>query len=184
MEASTALSQSQRYVQELASTTQASHLSTSFSLHQLGDKVQDLHGMSTGQSEALNQILELLKQNFPTKDSTSRADPVLSTNGRREIDQGVEKWTVEDENSRDAVYRLCQLANEAEKTVFSEDAEAIIQDLEKMLAMLDRSDAGFDSTKTRRGDEDDEELGRDMKRIKGFLYSSHCVEINEKGRSS
>ena len=183
----------------LKATLEASNSDTHQLLEHLGDKVQDLSGLSSEQSETLiitcNAILNLLKQHVFDKPHCCVTDPSesASTKGHQGIygDGEIYKILDEDEDDiRECLDRLCQLAKETEKTVVSEDAETIINDLQRLFDLLSMAEmqSAKDSKGKRRRESfesktDDEVLQqrRGVKRMKSLLTSSQCIALNGKG---
>ena len=192
-------------VQALEMTASTSHQSTLLALAQLNDRMQDLSGLSTGQSETLNAtcnaILELLKQQFPVRSQQSGTEsfrheaipPGAAETDRDMGKDGLGQGNVgSDERLQHAIDRLCHLTQEKEQTVFSAEAETIIHDVQHIFELLLEADEqervedrkrkrlrkAYESDMT-----DDEYLlyQHEVKRIRGFLSASHCIAINEKG---
>lgn len=192
-------------VQALELTASTSHQSTLLALAQLNDRMQDLSGLSTGQSETLNAtcnaILELLKQQFPVKSQQSATEsfrheaiPPGQTETVRdmEMDGRAQGNVGGDERLQHAIDRLCHLTKKKEQTVFSAEAETIIHDVQHIFELLleaDKEERIEDrkrkrSRETYESDKTDDDLllyQYEVKRIRSFLSASHCISINEKG---
>lgn len=194
-----AVDQVDNNIQALGTTANASHQDTCLALEQLGNKVQQLSGLSTTQSENLGAIYELLKQQLSAK----HQQPVGKASRHEAVSPGVAETFEEmnldgkehdssddDDGLLRALGRLCQFAKEKEKTVFSEDAETIINDVQHICDLLieaveDRSVKEMKGKRLRSSYESDKDNNllyrQEAKRIKGLLTASHCISINEKG---
>ncbi len=189
-------------VKNVEATLEISNRGTCQLLDQLGDKMQDLTGLSTQQSHTLNTIfdaiLDLQKHHFSEKSRPSVGDTSWTAStashqdihGIRETRQTFDK---DEDSIRECLDRLCQLAEETQKTVYSEDAETIIDDLQRLFDFL--SKAEHQSTKDRKGKrrrESSEDITddtvlqhqREVKRMKSLLTTSQCIALNGKGTSS
>ena len=94
-----------------------------------------------------------------------------------------------------SINRLCSLATEPRKTVFSDEAQCIIADIEKILSLAFREakSTGISETKKRKQDQLDNadiaEASRasqrelDLKRMQGLLTSSHCIDVGQRSLS-
>ena len=175
--------------------SQVSEQRTSQSLEEITGRMHDLAGLSTEQSKTLNAIIELLKQQSPVEAQQQTTESGL--NGVTEVTQDAEQETeapdlLEDEGLQDSLNRLCRLANEKERTVFSTDAESIILDIEQLLMPFANSNEGANdytnqSKRRRASYENDVSNDCDMqqhhvvKRIKGHLATSRSLAVNEEG---
>ena len=184
-------------VQTLAASAETSHQSTRHALEILGDKVQDLSGISTGQVESLRDAcdaIKLLTQQFSNKfcDTTSNSDPPTGRVPSEEhcVDEKAQESLDDDQNLKDAIDRLCHLAREKETSKFSEDAEEIILDVQQLFDLLLKAEAEeLQDRKGKRGrgsyesdtQDDFTECQREVKRMKAILDASQCVTISEQG---
>ena len=183
-------------IQDLGAMSQVSNHSTCQALKEIGDKAGDLFGSSTEQSKTLNAIFELLKQQTPVKSQQTSAEAV--SHEATEIDDDVEMEgrsheSLDDDGLQDAINRLRYLAKEEKKTIISDEAIAMIRDVNKIFALPLKAEGDGKSVKHRgnkRGRESnanypkhdrDLEYRHEVNRIKGLLTTSHCVAINEKG---
>ena len=192
-------------VQAFGTTANASHQSTLLSLEQLGDKMQHLSGLSIAQSENLNAtcnaILELLKQQLPAKPHQSATEAFQHEAVRPGAVEDSEEMKMEakahdssgDNNDlQHALDRLCHFAKQKEKTVFSEEAETILHNIQHIFELLleaEEEECGEKRKGKRLWDLYEEDITDDhqlyqheAKRIKGLLSASHCISINEKGQ--
>lgn len=181
-------------LQHIGTTLQASNLGTQQLLEQVSDKVQNLSGMSSGQSETLNAILNLLRTQVTEKPSSSVEEMSRKFDAMEEhkVEVGREREVLdgEEDGIMECLGRLCQLATETNETIFSEDAEAIIRDLECLLDSLSKvEDVSNEAQhrgkrKRQEGHSDDaaSQHGNDLKRMKSFLTSSQSIALN--GRST
>lgn len=182
-------------VKNIRSTSQASSQSTRQALEEMCDKIQNLDGLSSEQSATLNSIFELLKQQFPTKSpntvARSTSHQTMDTSDDIEIKK-IEYNALDDDSLQDALNRLCRFAKEKERTIFSDEADSLIADIEQMLTFLLRSEGGDQSlsngSKKRKVPCESEsdtdrnlQYQHEVKRFKGLLNTSHCIAINEKG---
>lgn len=195
----TAVDQINNNIQTLGTTANTSHQDTCLALEQLGNKVQQLSGLSTTQSENLSAIYELLKQQRTAKyqqpvGKASQHEAVspgaVETFEEMDLDGKEHDSSDDDDGLLHALDRLCQFAKEKEKTVFSEDAEAIINDVQHICDLLPeaveaRSVKEMKGKRLRTSYESDMDKNllyrQEAKRIKGLLTASHCISINEKG---
>ena len=182
-------------VKNIRSTSQTSSQSTRQALEEMGDKIQNLDGLSSEQSATLNSILELLKQQFPTKSpnaaARSTSHQTMKTSDDIEM-KDIEYDALDDDSLQDALNRLCRFAKEKERTIFSDEADSVIVDIKQMLTFLLRSEEGDRSTsngnKKRKVHYESEsdidwdlQYQHEVKRFKSLLKTSHCIAINEKG---
>lgn len=198
----TAVDQLNDNVRALETTANTSQQDACLALEQLSNKMQHLSGLPTAQSElsaTCNAILELLKQQLPAKPQISAAKTLqdeavppraAETFEEMELEGKSHDSSDDDDDLLCALDRLRQLAKENEKTMFSEEAEAIIHDVQHISDLLFEAEEDG-SRKERKGkrprksyesDMDDDLLyQQEVKRIKGLLAVSHCISINEKG---
>ncbi|KAL8823587.1 MAG: hypothetical protein Q9191_005720 [Dirinaria sp. TL-2023a] len=173
-------------VTDFGQTTQESCQSAGQTLEGIEDKVRALTGMSTGQSTKLDAILEVLKQLLP-RNAQHHASAATETIDDAEIEKKAHEVS-EEHGLRDSLNRLSLLAQEKEKTMFSNEAESIICDIEQLLAISLKAE---ESTKagSKRGrvfydddSNDDRHLQyqHEVKRMRGHLTASHCLVVNEK----
>ena len=182
-------------VKDFGRMSQASSKSTCQALEEMSQKIHDLSGLSIEQSTTLDAILELLKQQSAIRSQQSAAEAVpheaIDVSDNVETKNQAHEAS-DDDDLQDALYRLCHLAKEQGKTLFSAEAESIIRDVEQMLAFLLKAEEGDKSVKTRSKrrrasyendsyDDQDLQYRHEVKRIKGLLTASHCVGVNERG---
>lgn len=181
-------------IEDIKTASQASSQSMRHALEMVGEKMQDLAGSSTEQSNTLNTILELLQQHFPLKSQQKIAEDSLydSTQTFDEVDTKKVHEVSDADFLQDALDRLCLLAKEKERTVFSTEANSIICDIKKILIFLSKAEEGDGSSGSRsrkrkmsqmddRRDEQDAQYQHVIKRVKGLLSASHCVAVHEQG---
>jgi hypothetical protein len=181
-------------VKGLGAKLETSNAGTRQVLEQLGDKVQDLSGWSTEQSETSNAMLVLLKQLVSGKsqllDAASGTASASNNRNARNVEESTETSDEDEDGIRECLDRLCRLAEETDRTVYSEDAETIVDDLQSLLDLL--SKAGKHSRKDKKGKRrreshdgatNDEALKnqREVKRMKGILSASQCISLNGRG---
>lgn len=96
----------------------------------------------------------------------------------------------------ESIDRLCGLATKPRTTAFSDEAQQIIADLEKILSLIPREAQSLETRETRKRKQDQladlesAEVSRyskqcvdiDLKRLQGLLTSSPCISVNEQGR--
>ena len=201
----TVMNQVSDSIQALGTIAKESHQSTLLSLEQLSDKVQYLPGLSTGQLETINAtcnaILELLKQQLPVKPLESAAKAFqhetispggmdhsheVEMEGKAHINPG------DDHDLQNALDRLCHFAKKNEKTVFSEEAETVIRNLQhilKLLLLAEEEKRGERRTGKTHGETSERNITHnnrvyqhEIKQIKRMLGVSQCVSINAKGQ--
>ena len=174
---------------------------------QLSDKIQHMSGSSTGQSETLNAtcntILELLKQHLPAKPRNSVAEDLrheafphhISEDPKEmQVDAKAQDVSGDDNSLLCALGRLRHLVKEAGKTVYCEQAETILGDIQQIFELsLEAEEKGVE--KEKKGKRSREMYNsnvtadkllyqREVKRIKGFISASQSIAINEKGKFS
>ena len=193
-----AVGQMRDNVQGIGTASQASDQRSSQALKMLGDKMEDIVSLSTEQSNTLEAIFELLKQQFSAKSQETSGETVPAEAAETPVDVDMDANAHAssscDDDLQDSLSRLRHLAQEKQKTMFSAEADAIIQDLEQIFfpplnaERDERSD--MDKKGKRRRDSadsnrnsDELEYQHEVKRIKGLLTASHCVAVNDKGFS-
>ena len=163
----------------------------------LGNKMEDIASLSTEQSNTLEAIFELLKQQFSAKreEASGETVPAEAVETSEDVDMDANAHASSSGyDLQDSPSRLRHLAQEKQKTVFSAEADAIIHDIEQIFftplnAKRDERSDKNNKGKRRRDSADSlrnsDELGyqREIKRVKGLLNASHCVAVNHKGFS-
>ena len=160
------------------------------SLGTLGDRLENVESMSVEQSTTLSNILELLKQQFPTNPQSKTTEPACSVPVEMLDNEALDQH----DGLQTALRRLSDLAEEKEKILFSTDAEEIIHDIEQMFFTptdIDKITKTLADKKGKRRrhssesdcDDDNPKYQRDLKQLKGLLTASHCVVVNDKGIS-
>ena len=185
-------------VQGIGAACQASDQRSAQALRMLGDKMEDIASLSTEQSNTLEAIFELLKQQFSKKgqETSDETVPAQAAETSEDVDMDANARASSSgyDDLQDSLSRLRHLAQEKQKTVFSAEADAIIQDLEQILfpplnaEQDERSDKNSKVKRRRDSTEsdssgDEREYQHEIKRIKGLLTASYCVAVNEKGLS-
>ena len=185
-------------VQGIGAASQASDQRSTEALRMLGDKMEDIASLSTEQSNTLEAIFELLKQQFSAKGQGTSGDtiPAEAAENSEDVDMDADAHASPSgyDDLQDSLSRLRHLAQEKQKTVFSAEADAIIQDLEQIFFPTlnaerdERSDENNKGKRRRDSTESDSngeelEYQHEIKRIKGLLTASHCVAVNDKGLS-
>lgn len=129
-----AVGQMRDSVQGIGAASQASDQRSSQALRMLGDKMEDIASLSTEQSNTLEAIFELLKQQFSKKDQETSGETVpaeaAETSENVDMDANAHASSSGYDDIQESLSRLRHLAQEKQKTVFSAEADAIIQDLE------------------------------------------------------
>lgn len=167
----------------------------------LEERLNDLVGMSTRQHETImeqlaqiqNQVEERKASILPTHE-TFTPKVSFSDDSREEK---AENYTDENDAGNElseSIERLCGLATKPRTTAFSDEAQEIIADLEKILCLVTTEAKSPETRETRNrkqdqlGDLDSAEVSRyskqylDLKRLQGLLISSPCISVNEQGR--
>ncbi|KAG8526156.1 uncharacterized protein KY384_000149 [Bacidia gigantensis] len=171
-------------------------------VQQQGDKMQELSSLSVDQNANLQRKIELLLERLPPASSVAHAAMAPTEDLPRQTSEDTSRddrasmapnAAVAEDGLQEALQRLSQLAHDTDKIVFSEAAEAIIDDIEQILAQADQE--SLQASRRREGkrkkrsyddiDEVEEKnLQRNVKRMSGHLVTSHCITVNEKGRST
>ena len=185
-------------VQGIGAASQESDQRSSQALRMLGDKMEDIASLSTEQSNTLEAIFELLKQQFSAKSQEKGGEIVpaeaAETSEDVDMDANANASSSGYDGLQDSLSRLRHLAQEKQKTVFSTEADAIIHDIEQIFfpplnAKRDERSAKDNKGKRRRDSADSDrnsdelEYQHEIKQIKGLLNASHCVAVNDKGFS-
>ena len=185
-------------VQGIRAVSQASEQRLSQALRMLGDKMEDIASLSTEQLNTFEAIFELLKQQFSAKSQEASGETApaeaVETSEDVDMDANAHANSSSYDDLQESLSRIRHLAQEKQKTVFSAEADAIIQDLEQIFFPtlnaqrnegLDQNNKGKrrrDSTESE-SNGDELEYQHDIKRIKGLLTASQCVAVNDKGFS-
>ena len=183
-------------VEGLQVTSQASNHSTRKALDEMSERMQGLAGLTTDQSSTLSSILELLKKQVVERSQLKSADsnqhrPTTSSD---ELGTDTLAQPKSDENAlEDAIDRLSGFVNEKDKVLFSDEADSLICDMEKLLIFLSENverckavqirgrGKGVPDVTGSDGNQDSLQYRREVKRMNGLLTSSDCVAINGKG---
>ncbi len=176
--------------------TSSLHTSTRQRVEELSRGVEKLANMSEAQCETMKTTIGVLQDLCVTETSHnfqgSKVHQLPQTSSDGEDQHHSEE---PEEELRASLKRLCSLAAGTERTVFSRDAQDIIDDVEELLNVVSsimeiRNHAGSGNKRKRNGtncrdqnDPSDEELQykSGVKRIKGFLATSQCIAVNSKG---
>lgn len=168
----------------------------------LEERLNDLAGMSTRQHETImeklariqNQVEERNASTIPTHEMLTSKVP-FSDNSREEKAENYTDDNHAGNELSESIDRLCDLATKPRTTAYSNEAQQIIADLEKILCLVSTEPKSPDTRETRKrkqGQVDDLEstkLSRiskqnlDLKKLQGILISSPCVSVNEQGWS-
>ena len=193
-----AVGQMRDSVQGIRAASQASDQRSSQALRMLGDKMEDIASLSTEQSNTLEAIFELLKQQFSAKTQGTSGETVpaeaAETSEDVDMDANAHASSSGYDDLQDSLSRLRHLAQEKQKTVFSAEADAIIHDIEQIFFPPLNAERNERSDKDNKGkrrrdsadsnrNSDELEYQHEIKRIKGLLTASHCVAVNDKGSS-
>ena len=166
----------------------------------LGERLSDLTGMSMGQHETMmeqlariqNQVEELKASNARTHENFTSKIPSLDSSRQENAENYIDDDHADNELS-ESIDRLCGLATKPRTTAFSDEAQQIIADLEKILNLISgqaKSPETYETKKRKQDQLADPEpaetssyLKRDpnLKKIQGLLMSSPCISVNEKG---
>ena len=181
-------------VKSLDAKMNSSNTATRQILEELGDKVQNLSGWSAEQSDNSHAILDLLKQLVSEKSPVSDAEPpgaAAASNARNAcgIEELAETLDEDDTDIQECLDRLCRLAEKTATTIYSEDAETIVDDLQNVLDLMMTGKKCVKDGKGKRRREshesttDDKTLQnqREVKRMKGILSASQYISLNGRG---
>jgi hypothetical protein len=179
---------------DIFTTHQAESLSNHQETHQavkdVGLKIDELKNMSTGQ---FNNILQLLQQISAGQTAAKPSEPPSriyslecdtamedrKESSARTVLESERIAELEDDLSG-SIDRLGHLAKDKPRTVFSTEAQNIIDDLEIILDNLSRvgrqGEDGMNSGK--RKPEDLRSVARDLQRMKGMLIASPVIGLN------
>ena len=177
---------------------EASDQRSSQALTGLGDRMKNITSLSPEQSNTLEAIFELFKQQFSANNRGRSGATVPTEAAEPSNDTDMDANAHTNSNGFDdlqaSLSRLRRLAQEKQKTVFSAEADAIIHDIEHIFFTplnAERHERLREDKKgKRRRDSTDSDSGseeleyqHEIKRIKGLLTTSHCVAVNDKGLS-
>ena len=182
-------------VKSLDSKMNSSNTATRQILEELGDKVQNLSGWSAEQSDTSRAILDLLKQLVSEKSPVSDAETLgtaATSSDRNACDVEELTETLDEDNTgiQQCLDRLCRLAEETDRTLYSEDAESIVDDLRNLLDVsLKAGNPSTEGKKDKRKRESHDSTDNDktlhnqraVKRMKDILSASQCVSLNGRG---
>ena len=164
------------------------------------DQLDSVGSMSSKQSEMLHFALGLLQQ-LVLSSSHGKAVGGIEQSQQTMPDDvdmdGDQFQATDDDGLQDALDRLCRTAKDKERTVFSAEAEELIEDIELILTSLMDAEASTtfpkdEKGKRKRGSLDDDiqvdaepnmQNLRDVKRVKGLLSAAHCFGLNSKCKS-
>ena len=177
---------------------EASDQRSSQALARLGDKLEDIPSLSPEQSNTLEAIFELLKQQFSANSQGTSGETVSAEATEPSDDTGMNTNAHTNPSDYDdlqaSLSRLRQFAQEKQKTMFSAEADAIIHDIEQIFFTPLNEERDERSSKDNKGkrrrdsiesnsESEELEYQHEIKRIKGLLTTSHCVAVNDKGLS-
>ena len=177
---------------------EASDQRSSQALTGLSDRMKNITSLSPEQSNTLEAIFELLKQQFSANNQGTSGATVSAEATEPSNDTAMAANAHTHPSGYDGLQaslsRLRQLAQQKQKTVFSAEADAIIHDIEQIFftPLNEERDerSSRDNKGKRRRDSiesnskgDELEYQHEIKRIKGLLTTSHCVAVNDKGLS-
>ena len=157
--------------------------------------------MSTRQSETLEEILGLLKQHIPTSPSQPNNNASSHKIGLPSVAEDVEGAEVDgkmydcpsdDNGLQNALGRLCHLEKEKDRTLFCEEAEKILQDVQCVYDVLVEPEVeeyvkdrkGKRASESSESDATQNELvcQREFKRLKGLMSGLESIAVNKKGK--
>ena len=183
---------------DLQNTSQASTQNLSTAMQTIGDRVLNVANMSAEQSTVLGTrmdwIIELLQRQILSetpqlRKAESEADEIIESSSEQETN----KQILGPSNSclEDALDRLSKLLKEKERTLFSPEAESIIEDMERILVYLLGAEEHYKAHDIRKkriifgeghdGEDQDVKYQRAIKRTKRILGASDRVGLKEKG---
>ena len=183
LKANAKLTEIQRDVHHVASLPTA--------VQAIADKVQNGLSMSAEQSASLAVLLGSLRlTDVASYQEAKREDMAASF----DEDSGHLSSGVVDKKLQKALHRLSKLVNERPQTVFSDEAELIIEDLECLVVDYMQAESDHQNTNSMKkrkalyGDWDELDEGKEcqehFKRVKRVLNGSNSVSLNEAGSYS
>lgn len=159
-------------------------------------------GATMEQFETLKSMIRQLQQQITRQGEKLAADPIreMQTGHSKAVqtDQAVSNDISNEEADALAesdgllkrIARFCRFTEKKGATLFSEDAQLIIDDLDKILGDKVFDHSVSEARKRKRGEnpgacegllEEQMDERLNVKRIRGFLASSQCVAINQPG---
>ena len=179
----------------------ALHASTRQDIEGLSSRMEKLSNLSEEQSETFELILGQLQYLLTTdaekqpRGSEVHEMPATSAKNWNSRALNEDSMNQAEEELGASLERLCSLAVTKERTVFSKEAQNIIEDVELLLNAVSSTREARDCKdrgKKRRWSPDygsdsdvlnDEEhqYKRGVKRLKGVLATSQCITVNSKG---
>ena len=176
-------------LQAFKTTAETSQNATQQALERLEDRIQGLSATSKGQADT---ILELLTQRLSVKSSDAASCSTSPMDGEaleeRDYYKERQERLQDDQSLRDAVDRLCRGVKDKETSMFSEDVDEIVADVQQLLNLLLKAEA--EESQNRKGKrsicsyENDfhyPQYQKEVNRIKAVLITSPCIAFNEQG---
>jgi hypothetical protein len=189
-------------LEEAAAGARSDARQISQSIASMSDRLDGLNSISQDQYKTLQGMLEQLLSNQKVQDAS---DHPRSTTACFPTDGGINnpEGITEDEEEEaangpnssseqlvESLHRLWTLTSATDTTFFSEDAQNIIDDLEKLLSAASEDNAKGKLKASRKrqlqelydhNDADDLQDGRDLKRVRGLLTASQSIQLANKG---
>lgn len=186
-ESNTCAQSIQTTINSLASSLQATDQDLFARLAAVDNRLSSLDTMSNSQSKALDSVLNLLKQAVQAAAQSSVKEQSTPSDAT-----SAEEMMTGDGDGRavqEAINRLYAHSHETEKTLYSDEAVSIIEDLEKILSMLMNHDESLININGKRPLHDDvatkaEQRLREAKRVQGLFTSSRQIDVNLHGNST
>lgn len=177
------------------------HTSTCQDIEGLSARMEKLSYLSEDQSGKLASVLEQLQYltnaeaKKKSQDSEAHGMPTTSADDKKSRASDENQMQEHDEELKSSLERLCRHAGAKEKTIFSEEAQHIIEDIELLLNAVSSTmeTCSYESRGEKRRwcrdyDSDSDapndkapQYKRGIKRIKGVLATSQCILVNPKG---
>ncbi len=197
----TTLSQIKYGLEDSQAGTAFSQATTRQCVKEWSNGVEKVRNMSEAQAGTLKAAIELRQDLCPTESSRnlqgSKIHEPSKASADGENDRAQDKLPTEEteEELRTSLERLCSLAAGKERTVFSREAQDIMDNIEHLLNVVSsmmeiRNQKGSEKKRKRQethcrdhdepGDEDSQ-CKRGVKRMKGLLATSQCIAVNSNG---
>jgi hypothetical protein len=168
----------------------------------LRQRLDDLTSISKDQCGTLLEKLAELQKQVEDLKSAKVQPPERRPPPRVEVTDNWRQREEEDHENNDritelseSITRLSSLATTPRKTLFSEEAQSIISDLEKTLILVSKEAKPCETKETRKRKSEQEsdleveaspeyQTELDLRRMHGLLISSQLITVNQVGTSS
>lgn len=168
----------------------------------LEEKLNDLVGMSTRQHETIMEKLARIQRQVEERKASTVPTSEMFTpkvsipvNSREEKAENHTEENQAGNELSESIHRLCGLATKPRITAYSDQAQQIIADLEKILCLVSTKAKLPEPLEARKrkqdqlADQESAKLSRyskqnlDLKKLQGLRISSPCISVNEQGQS-